>query len=84
MMSLWTFAPAPPPRKAAGNMLMTKMAIISHMAVSILFLVQDVSCAPKFSENDFWKIVSTSYEIKKCSGKGRSLNFGAQLPVLTL
>ena len=40
------------------------------MAVSILFLVQDVSVTPKFSENDFWKIVSTSYRIGRIFGKG--------------
>ena len=40
------------------------------MAVSILFLVQDVSITPKFSENDFWKIVSTSYRIGRIFGKG--------------
>ena len=40
------------------------------MAVSILFLVQDVSIAPKFIENDFWKIVSTSYRIGRIFGKG--------------
>ena len=41
-----------------------------EMAVSILFLVQDVSITPKFSENDFWKIVSTSYRIGRIFGKG--------------
>ena len=44
--------------------------IYIYMAVSILFLVQDVSVAPKFSENDFWKIVSTSYRIGRIFGKG--------------
>ena len=49
------------------------------MAVSILFLVQDVSIAPKFGETDFWKIVS---ELEEFSEKGRSLNFGAMGPML--
>ena len=40
------------------------------MAVSILFLVQDVSVAPKFISNDFGKIVSTSYRIGRIFGKG--------------
>ena len=42
----------------------------AHLAVSILFLVQDVSVAPKFISNDFWKIVSTSYRIGRIFGKG--------------
>ena len=32
-----------------------------NMAVSILFCVQDIPLSRKFSENDFGKIVSTSY-----------------------
>ena len=39
------------------------------MAMSILFLVQDIPCAPKFSEHDFWKIVSTSYRIGRIFGR---------------
>ena len=46
------------------------MLNVSNMAVSILFLVQDVLVTPKFSENDFWKIVSTSYRIGRIFGKG--------------
>ena len=42
----------------------------NNMAVSILFLVQDVSVAPKFISNDFGKIVSTSYRIGRIFGKG--------------
>ena len=35
--------------------------------------------ARKFSENDFWKIVSTSYRNEKKSEEGRSLNFRARV-----
>lgn len=36
-----------------------------YVAMHILFMVQDVSCAPKYNENDFRKIVSTSYRLGK-------------------
>ena len=55
-----------------------------HMAVSILFLVQDIPCAPKFSEHDFGKLSQRPIELEEFLEEGRSLNFGAQPLVLAL
>ena len=52
------------------------------MGVSILFLVQDIPCAPKFSEHDFGKLSQRPIELEEFSEKGRSLNFGAMEPML--
>ena len=49
------------------------------MAVSILFVVQDVGSAPKFSERDFLKILSILKDVHTIFKSGGSLNFGAAL-----
>ena len=58
--------------------------IYIYMAVSILFLVQDIPCTPKFSEHDFGKLSQRPIELEEFLEEGRSLNFGAQPLVLAL
>ena len=54
------------------------------MAVSILFLVQDIPCTPKFSEHDFGKLSQRPIEFEEFLEEGRSLNLGVQPLVLAL